>query len=639
MNTNFNIFRINCWLDDIDGNNFTNSITSLIYDFLFSNENKETLASDIFINIKDNLSINLDEDFFNNIIDKNKKLEKYPTDNDVLVKLSQEKYDEINENISNNSLEYHIEKFIIKKGYDSHISEKIIQLLANTLYENILVFSTEKIKTFLSNSYTNNFTQNEVDAYNEFIDYDNREKNNAIFSTFLKAVEFAILTSGRGVKNISKDIFKNKTYYLDTNVIIRILGVGGKERQKTVEKLLDSCTHEGIKFEVSHSTEKELNNKIEERCENLRKKSDLHSITILQKLTEEIGLNQDFESHYAKLRVNGDVKSVNSYELYLKSKYQQLKANYNLKGESLLSKLEGIEINELTHKLFSAKKDDFSVRYTKTAAKIDAINVLYVRKLRGRNDYNYNDIRSFYLTTDRTLNKVLSMQNNKKIPETILPSQLFLLHNSAIETDENDIKQFVKFIKKRTTEFKLNGTEVLKFASEIRDITSNVEDLTSILKAYSDTKYKSTVQEVKKFSKISTFNDFAKTQVDKELWETRKGNKKYSDALESAITSLNNKLKRSKSIAYILEYTIYLLFSIITYYITNQEKMGILSFLFLSVISLSVNFIFKDSFGIHKFLKNKIYFWYIKNSHFYKLFGNDDQYILKAKELIENNTK
>ncbi len=634
MQTNFNIFRINCWLDDLDSNNFSNSIASLIYDYLYSKDNKETLVSEIYTNIRDNLSINLDEEFYNNLIERNKQLEKYPTDDDVLIKLIPNKFKEINDNIANNSLEYHINRFILKKGYDEGLSEKVIQLLANSLYENILVFSTENIKTILTENCSEEFSQVEIDVYNEFIDYDNIAKNNAIYSTFLKAVEFAILTSGRGVKDISKDIFNNKTYYLDTNIIIRLLGVGGKERQTTVEKLLDSCIHEGIKFEVSYSTEKELRNKLEERCENLRQKSDLHSISILQKLSEEIGLNQDFESHYAKLRISGKVKSINSYELYLKVGYQKIKDKYSLKGESLTSKLDGLKINELANALHTAKKDEFSVRYTKTAAKIDAVNVLYVRYLRGNNDYNYNDIRSFYLTTDRTLNKVLSMKDKKNVPETILPSQLFLLHNSSIEKDENDIKQFVKFIKKRTTEFKFNGSEVLRFVEEIRDVTSDINELTSILKAYSDTKYKATHEEVTKYNKVSTFNEFAKGKIDKELWEAKKGDTKYKDALDRAIHRLIKRFKLSIKLAYATEFIVYIIIGWVVKIISGNEKISILTSFGLLTISVGISFIFKDSFGVHKFFKLRLFNFFIKNSHFYKTFGNDELFLMKTQEII-----
>ncbi|MFW5887139.1 MAG: hypothetical protein ACOCUL_05215, partial [Bacteroidota bacterium] len=233
-----------------------------------------------------------------------------------------------------------------------------------------------------------------------------------------------------------------------------------------------------------------------------------------------------------------------------------------------------------------------------------------------------------------TLNKVLSMKDKKNVPETILPSQLFLLHNSSIEKDENDIKQFVKFIKKRTTEFKLNGSEALRFIEEIRDVTSDINELTSILKAYSDTKYKATYEEVKKYNKVSTFNEFAQGKIDKELWEAKKGDTKYKDALERAIIKLKGKFKMSIKLAYTTEFVIYILIGWIIQIISGNEKISILTSLGLIIISVGVSFIFKDSFGVHKFFKTRIFDFFIKNSHFYKTFGNDELFIMKTEDII-----
>lgn len=554
----FNIFRINCWLEDPNGNNFVQSIKSIIYEIIYNNKNNPIVSLEIYQSLTNEFEILIDVDFFTQIIQEDENIIKTPTEFDSSLKLTDKKYSDIFNNLEKNSIEYHVEKFLKKKKYDLNFGEKICQQLANALYENILVFTTSNIKSILTSRIINDFKQNEIDLFNEFIDFDDDKKNNAIYSTFLKAIEFAILTSGKGVKEISNDVFKNKKYFLDTNIIIRLIGIGGVERKNALISLLDSCIHEGIKFEISFVTEKELKDKIREKCDNLRKSIDSHSLDVFKTLIFDSGFNYDFETHYGKLVHEGVIKSVNKYELYLLNEYQKIKDKFEVSVISLAGQLDSIKINMFAEEILKSKKDDFGARYTKTAAKVDAINVLGVRKLRGNNNYNYKDIKSFYLTTDRTLNKVLALKAQKYIPETILPSQLFLLHSSHMSPTIEDIKIFTKFIKKRTTEFKLNGSEALKYIEEIREFSTVPSELKQFIAVFAETKYNATSDSIKNFNKPNSFMEFAITEIDKKLIEYEEGNQSYSSALNIAIKKLENSWKKTGKILFVLEFIIFL---------------------------------------------------------------------------------
>ena len=220
--------------------------------------------------------------------------------------------------------------------------------------------------------------------------------------------------------------------------------------------------------------------------------------------------NQGFITHYAESKIAKEVRSPEQYETKVMADFRILCKNHNISTLSLNGNLKNRDIERMQNVLYKDKKDIYEYsQYTKTAAKVDATNVLSVKHLRGQNDYNYSDIKSFYLTTDRTLNGILALKADDKIAETILPSQLFILHNSLSDNgDEKDYEAFTKFLKRRTTEFKYSGKQALLYIEEIRNHTVEPEHIKEILKAYSDRKYDTSLLEIDVEPEYVSIKDF-----------------------------------------------------------------------------------------------------------------------------------
>src|SRR5690606_2201651 len=140
--------------------------------------------------------------------------------------------------------------------------------------------------------------------------------------------------------------------------------------------------------------------------------------------------NDDFITQYCRLRIEKVVNSPEQYEIEMKAKFKTLCKELNIEQANHSIKIEDSEKNLFSLSLIKKRKEiNEYYRYSNNQARVDAYNVLYVRKRRGPNNYNYADVKSFYLTTDRGLNRILSTDKDVLIPETILPSQLFIIHN------------------------------------------------------------------------------------------------------------------------------------------------------------------------------------------------------------------
>lgn len=526
----FDLFRLNCFLNDTEANDFKRIIISLVSEFIFDSNNEEQKTDECYNHIVNYHKLEIEKDYFLSIISNYRHFEQTSLQNDVLIKLTSKKFGEINDRLNEHSIEIYIERFLIKKDLPLSLAKSIKDIIHQSVYDNISTFSTENLSSLISAKLESNFANDEIRAFNDFIEDNDNEKNTAIYNIFLKATEFAIITSGKGVKEFSKDIFKGKRYCLDTNILFRLLGIGGVERQNTLKGLVKSCNHQGITFEFTPHTYQELTKTLSGSVKYLKYAEKKYDFDMLGELTESDPhiFKDDFITHYSKLKAIGKVNNPDQYELKLLSDFRTLQQELAFgitKGNIVINDKEKSKLSDY---FYQSKKDlPYGTKYTKTASNIDAYNILFVRKLRGENNYNYVDVKSFYLTTDRTLNVILSKEGNLIIPETILPSQLFILHHPFTSNGEQvDYELFLQFVKRRTTEFHFKGGEVLTYINQIRKQTTSKTELRNILTVYADKRYEVSNNNAIEERRVKPLQEIIDTILDKKL---QKGEE---DALE-----------------------------------------------------------------------------------------------------------
>ncbi len=111
----------------------------------------------MFAKTNDKFSTSLEKDIFDNLLLKSNSFELTNTENAPLVKLSNEKFIEIDKNISEFSIEPHIEKFLELRKLPQNKKDKIVEILYLSIYENIYTFTPNKIKTLIPQTFSNKF--------------------------------------------------------------------------------------------------------------------------------------------------------------------------------------------------------------------------------------------------------------------------------------------------------------------------------------------------------------------------------------------------------------------------------------------------------------------------------------------------
>lgn len=117
------------------------------------------------------------------------------------------------------------------------------------------------------------YTDEERSFLNAFLAWDNDEKNKMIYDLIVKSYDFCTI-------NCTKENsfnFKEFHFYLDANIIMRLLGINNTYRQDAVKHFVEKCRQEHIKLHISNFTKIEIQKSIE------------HQICAIERETNERG--------------------------------------------------------------------------------------------------------------------------------------------------------------------------------------------------------------------------------------------------------------------------------------------------------------------------------------------------------------
>ena len=114
----------------------------------------------------------------------------------------------------------------------------------------------------LINIESNRYTEEEKEIINNFLRWDNTDKNIAVFNISSYSLEYCMLTNQKNSNTVRLEDLKNKNFYLDTNIIYRTLGINGDNRKKRSTTFLDKFKEAGESLNISFSTHTEFKESI-----------------------------------------------------------------------------------------------------------------------------------------------------------------------------------------------------------------------------------------------------------------------------------------------------------------------------------------------------------------------------------------
>lgn len=449
---------------------------------------------------------------------------------DTKVCLSERRKQLIESKLSNKTIDFFIEEFekenqLLVTG--SNAKEIIYRFLYELLSTNIesfkkLLDSKKKIEELINvESHTYNTIEREI--INDFLKWDNDDKNKAIFDIASYALEYCMISNNGNGSHIQLNNLKNKIFYLDTNVIFRALGINGVNRQNRTTTFLKKFLEVDTTLVISKFSETEFRDTITFYLDKLRR----HHLN--RKLNPEIFQEKYFNNisalHdlYYKWRAGKYNDSLELFEAYIFSLYEKFKTEFKVSTDYKIpfdEHNEKIEetIKELSDSICSYKNTD-GAKHGVTGDYIDALNVLLVETKREDKNSNIFETKQFIVSTDQSLRR-WDYYRNSITPIVILPSQWLSILLRYINRSNDDFKSFVSFLNLPNGESQIDAEKLHIILGGISEMTENFEQQRFIVQSLIQKKFDGILEKgIEEDEILERTKQFAKSELEKKVEE------------------------------------------------------------------------------------------------------------------------
>lgn len=540
--------RLAILLSDSDSNSF-NIILLKIIEVILYEEQKRLTKQQLIDVIKNKYGLTFVEEEITHALEKQKRnlvliLNKYQ------LALSPEGDKKYRDKEKKDEIHKILKKFFEENNNDidefSKYEKVLYTFFLNSINNNIkdllLITNKTKISPLLNNT---KFSNQDKLFINNFLNWENKEKDKLIYKIVIFCCDYCFLT----VKNenlFKKEIFTNKIFMLDTNVIFRLLGLNNSERMKATEAFIAKCKKVGIVLSYSNYTEKELEESIEHNVNNVfsatRARSDISENNYIN--FTQVSCNRDYLKLYlswAKQNYS-DYEDKSKFKRYIKQEVSKILSKF--KKVTFTSYENGFHKREFIDACQSLTMYKSKTNPHIESIKVDVNNWFYIKYKRDEN--NSSDIyntKIYLISTDNNFANWSSEFIPGVIPLVMRPSSWYsLILKYTGRTEKDDYLAFSSFLSFRLhyeeEEFDYRRPEILeKVISEIKykdlanEILVDINDkLRSEYKDIDDVNYivetsrSNILKDIKEQGKIIGQSDIFKALVDE---ETEKCLKRY----------------------------------------------------------------------------------------------------------------
>ncbi len=428
---------------------------------------------EIDMSIDDILAYSMDQYFINftyeeikNVLDKYKQnFSSHVYNKCSYYRLTQKRIEEFR-NEQQKNIEHYINIFL--EDYPLEEKVKIQESIYKFLYE-LTTTNINSYKKMLTNGIHSTFlqdselsvdqalfTEEEKVYISSFLDWDNIEKNNSIADIILCCLEYCLIVSGDSKNNLTETFIKNKTIYLDTNIIFRALGINGKNRKEVSIALLEKCRKGNVNICIALITEREFFNTIDYHISKI-------SLYARGKLdTESYNLITDYSiySFYNEWRQTHEGLSFRYFSSYIKSLYNELVQEFNIITDNKTpynpfddnEKSSITKYNSEIHYIKDEMKDRnyyYNLDEYTNGNTHDASLILWIERRREKNLAQVGRGDYYLISSDKSLRYWDLTRERDSSLIVIYPSHFFSILIKACGRAKNDLKSFVSFINLR----------------------------------------------------------------------------------------------------------------------------------------------------------------------------------------------
>lgn len=521
----------------IDNNNKSLAINDLITEI----EKKFSLS----FSIEETIAIinKADKDFFD-IQHKGRNIE------NTIIKLTGTRFQYLKNKEISNDFEKFTKEFSETcndcKLTDNQIKDILFKYLYELLNTNIQLYSNILKPLNQQHNFTidsTKFNDQEIWLINEFLSWNNPNKNKALFKIVSYCIEYALVANHSSSDNTYLASLRNKLFYLDNNILYRALGINGDTRKQRTIVFLKKCIESGQKLSISKFSKKEFTDTIEYHINQLKK---LPFGRINPKLFSKYCASPSFYEFYHSWRNGRITYGFDSFHAFVLSEYDSILRTYKIDEDYKIPYDENNtdiigEIETYKNEIQSIKSYGFDDSH-----RFDAQNCYFIEKKRADNNRNIKDTKYYLITTDQKLKK-WDDGHSKNQSITLLPSHWMGLLLKYFSRTDDDFKSFVSFLRLKQHDDLIDENNLQIILSGISEITEDFKRQDTVMERMVERKFSGIVdyknpsntrEEAKKFAKEIIEEELDKTMVSHQT-ELKNINEKHE--LEKEQIRLENK--------------------------------------------------------------------------------------------------
>ena len=343
-----------------------------------------------------------------------------------------------------NIIKRYIEKYNISKQTEE-VKKLIYEFLYNSVQNNIEALLNVATGTDSSQilAQLKKLDNEDRRIINDFIDWDDEQKNELLYEIISFAVDYCCLTIKKDKANFST-LLQGKTFYLDTNILFRMLGLNNEQRKETILQFVNKCKEAKIKLLITTFTKTETLNSIQYHVRQVKKimQGYTGNGNALSRLYDKSNYEDSFLTVYlAWAMKNGIQGHYDDFHKYLQKEF------YELVNEIRTVDAGNIQIPEGILESYISWKDG---KITRENAEYDIKNLIFIDRIRKQksNTMGWN-VGEYLISADHKLIKWADRNFSKENPIAVLPSVWYSMLLKLQGRAQNDIKAFSEFIKIR----------------------------------------------------------------------------------------------------------------------------------------------------------------------------------------------
>lgn len=441
--------------------------------------------------------------------------------------------------MTNNTIDYYIAEFTKYHGgiTDADAKDLIYRFLYELINTNISGFS----KLFSNKSSLREqiniehlqFSEADKEVISSFINWENDGKNKAIFDIASYGIEYCLI-SNNYEGTVHLDSLRNKTFYLDTNVLFRALGINGDNRKSRTQSFLEMFSEAKEQLLVSKFTDLEFKSTVKYYVNKINK---YNSRTIDPRVFISVKAQNDFFNFYHKWRVDKVNSSLSLFESHIIYLYEKLLKKYNItidykipfddRDDKNIAKINDLACEILHFKSIDNPKNTNG----NEPSNWDAKNIYLIEKQRKGKDENIFETKYFFISTDQGLRR-WDFQRKDTTPIVLLPSQWMSILLRYMKRTTDDFKSFVSFLNLPHTEHDITYEKLQLILTGISEITEKVESQAAIINILVSRKFTDVIQHgYNDFQIIEKSKEFAKYALEQDI-----------NVLKTKLSSLENRI-------------------------------------------------------------------------------------------------